>query len=525
MRRKELSPQERREWQEWLIEKRAIINAKPIENETAQEADLRILTLLKDPVKFGHYYFPHLVSAEFGWFHKKSMNHCLDHPDCMIGAEWPREHAKSIIWDVIMPLMLKARKELTGMMIASSNEDKAQGLLGDIQAELMLNERFIRDYGQQHTIGEWKNGYFVTSDGIGFWAFGRGQSPRGTRKAANRPNYGVIDDIDDAVIVRSMERVLASVDWVLGDFYGAMPNKASRLIFAGNRIHKYSILAHLVGDVNPDDPIRPELYHSKIYALENPRTHKKDLSETGVPAWKENYTREVILKKMAKQGSRIALREFFHEHVVVGRIFKDTDLPWVQVLDFGQYDQLISYCDPSYKDTKFSDGKAIVLIGRKGRYYDIIKAFNRQCNTGTMVRGHYNIASLVPDRLLCRHYMETGFIQDLMLEEYYQEGDRRGAYLRIRGDDRKKPDKTARIENLSPLTEQRYLRFNQAEKHDPDMQLLRDQFLGFPDLEHDDGPDAVEGGIWKMTKSLKHGKSDSKAIASGAFKRSNDRRC
>jgi hypothetical protein len=54
MSRKKLTAQERREWQEWLIEKKAIINAKPIENETPEDARSRIATILKDQVKFGH---------------------------------------------------------------------------------------------------------------------------------------------------------------------------------------------------------------------------------------------------------------------------------------------------------------------------------------------------------------------------------------------------------------------------------------------------------------------------------------
>ena len=32
------------------------------------------------------------------------------------------------------------------------------------------------------------------------------------------------------------------------------------------------------------------------------------------------------------------------------------------------------------------------------------------------------------------------------------------------------------------------------------MQELRQQFLGFPDASHDDGPDAVEGAIYKLNK-------------------------
>ena len=68
------------------------------------------------------------------------------------------------------------------------------------------------------------------------------------------------------------------------------------------------------------------------------------------------------------------------------------------------------------------------------------------------------------------------------------------------GDKRNKPDKVERIENLSAFTERGRIRFNKALKHSPDMQELRQQFLGFPDAPHDDGPDAVEGGIYKLNK-------------------------
>jgi hypothetical protein len=37
----------------------------------------------------------------------------------------------------------------------------------------------------------------------------------------------------------------------------------------------------------------------------------------------------------------------------------------------------------------------------------------------------------------------------------------------------------------------------------PDMITLRDQFLAFPN-GHDDGPDAVEGGIYMLNKRNKH---------------------
>ncbi|PKQ69387.1 hypothetical protein BZG01_00165 [Labilibaculum manganireducens] len=490
----------KREYEAWQREKESIMRSTPADRETETQKQKRIKKLLGDFVKFSCYYFGHLMDSDFAYFHKRDTKKIIDNKDIFAMLEYPREHAKSIIYDLMLPLFLKANGELSGMMLSSANNAKASGLLGDIQAELMFNKRYINDFGDQYSLGNWQDGHFVTADGIGFWAFGRGQSPRGTRKSEKRPNYGVFDDIDDAVLVRNESRVDEVLDWLLGDFYGAMPNTGSRLIGLGNRIHKASVVAKIVGDVEPDDPKRKDLYHSKVFALENPKTHKKDLSEKGAPAWKERYTREQIVLKMNRQGWRIGLREFFHEHIVVGKIFREEHLPWIKVQSLSAYDKLVSYNDPSYRNSKTSDFKSIVLIGKIGRYFDIIDVFCRQCSTAEMVRGHYSIADKVPDKLACRHYMEANFIQDMMLDEYFRLGTERGKTLHIRGDKRTKPNKEARIENLTPFTEQGIIRFNIDLKHSPDMQELRNQFLGFPDAEHDDGPDSVEGGIYKLNR-------------------------
>src|SRR5690606_20253394 len=104
--------------------------------------------------------------------------------DIMAALEWPREHAKSVFVDVFIPMYLKATSWLTGMILASETEEKAAVLLGDLQAELMENRRYAADFGEQRTIGNWTEGNFVTTDGIGFWSFGLGQNPAGVRRAA-----------------------------------------------------------------------------------------------------------------------------------------------------------------------------------------------------------------------------------------------------------------------------------------------------------------------------------------------------
>jgi phage terminase large subunit-like protein len=517
--KRELTRKEQKLYDEWLAEKEAIQRLEPAAFETEAQKERRIKKLLKKFSLFCGYYFQEFMDSEFGWFHLKAIKYIEDNPDLLMVCEWPREHAKSVVLGIFVPMYLKARGELTGVVLTSSTQDKANGLLADLQEQLMFNRRYTADFGTQYQAGKWESGHFVTADGIGFWSFGRGQSPRGIREAALRPNYGLADDMDDAEIVKNDKRVDEAVDWLLGDLYGALPTKGSRFVIIGNRVHKRSILAKIVGDVEKGDPKREGVVHIKVYALENPRTHEKDLSENGRPAW-GRYTREQIINKMSRMGYRIGLRELFHEHIVVGRVFREEHLPWAQLPPLSACDKLITYCDPSWKETKKNDFKAILLIGKNGKYFDVYRAFCRQCTTPEMVRGHYDLAADIPQNKVCRHWMEANFMQDIHLQKYDAESEKRGYAIAIRGDKRKKPEKAERIEDLSAYAERGLIRWNIEEKQSPDMQEARNQFLGFPDT-HDDAPDAAEGAIYKLNKS---GSGENKQARSGKYKHNSSRR-
>jgi predicted phage terminase large subunit-like protein len=72
-------------------------------------------------------------------------------------------------------------------------------------------------------------------------------------------------------------------------------------------------------------------------------------------------------------------------------------------------------------------------------------------------------------------------------------------------DKRKKPDKFARIEAISPLWERGYIYYNEAEMNDNDMRTSIDQTLSFEkgSRAHDDAPDADEGAIYKLQKEVR----------------------
>lgn len=516
---KQLTRAEQREWQLWLdLCKRIQDRTAPIQDESEDAKAKRIAGLLTSFEAFCAYYFPHYLSSEFGWFHKAAAKAITADPDIFAILEWPREHAKSVFADVLMPLWLKAKGELTGMMIGSANQDKAKGLLGDVQAELTSNQRYLADFGSQMSIGNWQDGHFVTADGVGFWAFGRGQSPRGTREAEKRPNYGVIDDIDDKAICKNITRVREAVDWVLEDFFGALSIKGARLVVAGNRIHQHSILAHLVGDTDPETPMREGIYHLKVFAIEG-RAHKEASPENGKPAWPERYILEQLIAKMSKMGYRSAQREFFHRHIAEGFIFRPEWIEWIDCPDYDKYENLVAYLDPSWKATTKNDFKALVLCGKRGAKVDVLHAWVRQASVASMVNACYDLYDLVGDH--ARYYIEANMLQELLMDDFDDEGERRGYYLPIRADRTKKDNKEIRIENLSPLFERGHIRFNAAHRKQPDMQTLVQQFLGFGSEAHDDGPDATEGCVYHLQRG---GRTSKVAPRTGQMRQNPNRR-
>lgn len=473
---------------------------KSVPVETKEQKKNRIDYLLAHPVEAIKYYFGHYIDSEFAWFHHELINAAVDNQDLFCVAELPREHAKSVLINVFIPLLLKAKGELTGMILASSTFEKANKLLSGIQAELEHNQLYINDFGLQISGADWRAGNFITKDGIGFWAFGRGQSPRSVRVGKNRPNYGSIDDIDDKPLVKNIVRVLEALEWTLEDFFGAMNITGSRLMVAGNRIHPKSVLAHLVGDVNIGDPKREGIVHIKAYAIENPITREKAGIEDGKPAW-SRYTMKQLIKKFTKMGYASARREFFHEHIESGLNFKHDWMQWGKILPIEKYDSIVTYCDPSFTNTKTSDYKAIVTVGKKGKHYHVLHAWVRQASIHSMVVAFYDIYEMFKN--FSSYWIEANMLQALLLDDFDKEADDRGFAIPIRGDKTKKPDKHTRIENLTPLFERLLYMFNEEYRDNPDMQMLINQLLAFGGGGHDDAPDALEGATTKVNKATK----------------------
>lgn len=479
----------------WKEHCRNIQEMNPIDpHELVRIQTMRKQAALSDFRSFCDSYFKHYVTAPAATFHVEAANKILKDNNIFAILEWPREHAKSVVADIFIPIWLMIHGELSGMVLVGKNKDDAEGLLSDVQAELQYNPLLIHDFGPFYQSGDWAEGKFTTAGGLQFIAIGRGQSPRGIRNREKRPNYCVVDDIDDDEIVLNTDRVEKTVDYLLGALYGALDTKHSRFVMVGNRIHKHSILAHMVGDTEPDQPKRKGIYHSKIFAIQN-----------NIPAWPENYTLDQLQLKFDRMGYYISQREFFHNPVIKGKIFKAEWIHWGRIPALRDMDMIVCYFDPSYKEKTTNDFKAIRVWGGKGIKRYLIKSFVRQTTIPQAVKWMYDLYEQTRDKCSINFYMEEVFLQGMFFDDFEAEGKIRGYYLPIRGDKRSKPDKYVRILATAAYYERAVCIYNEDQRKSPDMQTGLDQVLGFQKGAsiHDDAPDADEGAMFILNKFVR----------------------
>lgn len=462
--------------------------------EGAKDKAARIENLKKRYSDFAEYYFPMYCMAPTAWFHKKIFMFILKNPNMVFLLQWSREFAKSVHANIIFPFFLWANGELDGMIVGCANEDDAEAKLSDLQAEFESNQRIINDYGEQKLYGSWETGNFSLKNGTFFRAFGRKQSPRGVRRKQKRPNYGVLDDIDDKQLVKNDKLSKENYDWVKEEFMAALSIKKWWLVVAENKFHKNTITAQF----EKDKDSKKRIYLSRVNLLNDKRESN----------WPENYTTQECLDKIDSIGEISAQREYFNTPVEEGTVFKQEWIKYSKMLPFEKYDYIISYTDPSYKNTDKSDFKATVLIGKKGIKYHVIKAYVDRAEISMMFTWMYDIHELINDRQVVRHWMEDAFLQDLMWKELDAMGADKGFVLPVGADKRSKPDKFMRIEAMQPLFQRGIIEFNEDEQNDPGMVKLISQFLAFErgSRINDDGPDAIEGAIYILNERSRDGK-------------------
>lgn len=490
------------EWKERCRQVQAITDVSALRRETTVEKQRRIARLQQNYAAFCEYYFPHFLqlrdkttgevirTIHNASFHNEAARKVKTSANLKAVFMWPRGHAKSTHMDIFLPLwlMFQPKRLISFMVVVGKSEDAADRLLGDIQAELEYNQRIIADFGEQKpAAGNWQDGEFKTACGVKFLACGRGQSPRGLRDREARPDYIVIDDLDDDELCRNDKRVHDLTDWVKEALFGSLDVGRGRFIMVGNLISKNSVLFNIANTKG--------VHLSKITAVD----------KNGEPVWKEKWTKEEAMAYRDFVGYRAWEKEMMHNPIVDGTIFRAEWIRYKKLPKLTKYEQLVCYTDPSFKSTTSNDYKASRLWGKIGTELHLIDCYVRQDTVSGMVRWLYDLYERTRDTVSVQFFMEANFMQDVILDEFVTEGNIRGYQLPIMPDKRKKPEKIQRIEAVSPLWERGFVFYNEALKGTPDMEVGIEQTLALErgSRVHDDAPDADEGAIWLLQRNAR----------------------
>lgn len=487
----------------WDIFRDNIRRSTPVDlNESQAEKKKRIAKLEANPEEWFAWYFPSFYTHKPAPFHIEATKRVTQNSEWFEVRSWSREMAKSArtMMEVLYLSLTKRKK--TWLMV-SNTEDNAIRLLAPYKNILEVNNRIIADYGIQKNPGKWSDNEFTSKFGFSFRALGEGQSPRGTRNDADRPDGILIDDFDTDEKCRNKDRVKNATDWLFDAVFPTRSVSVDLLIIAnGNVIHKYCSIT-IMGEM------------ADIW-------EKINLTDkAGNSNWSKN-TKEAIhrmfynTKGKRKMTKRAEQKEYYNNPTAEGDTFKQ--FLYGKCPPLKKCEKVVTYVDPSpsnNKDKK-SSSKAVVIVGLfEGKYY-IYKVWLGKATNSDMVNWigqayNYLERNGIDTKKM---FIENNTLQDPhyqqvikpLVEKYRKET---GTKLPLREDKRKKADKFERLENMSDDNNDGNIIFNEKEKENPMMIEMEDQWLGVSaDSKEMDGPDAVEGAKTMIdTRVVKDGLS------------------
>lgn len=473
-------------------------------NETEREKRKRIEELEADHEAWFKYYFSKYYTAEPTAFHKRSTKRVMENAEWYEVRAWSRELSKSgRTMMEVLKLVLTGKKK--NVIIVSAAEKYAIKLLAPYKSFLEKNNRIINDYGVQEGRSSWSESHLVTRKGASFLAIGKGQSPRGTRNEEVRPDVIIPDDFDTDEDIRNPDTIDKHWDWFERALYSARSISNPLLVIWNGNI------------IAEDCSITRAIKFADAYDIINIR------DKNGRSTWPQKNTEAMIDRALSKISYISAQGEYFNNPITRGKVFEKLHYKkmW-RPLKF--YKFLVAYTDPSYKGGKKNDFKATALIGKYKDEYHVLKVYCAQTTTANMLDWQYEIMKECAGKVPVYFYIEWPSIDDTLKREILKANNRHKIVLPLKADERTKPEKFHRIESLlEPLNRNEKLWFNEKLKDSDHMKNMEDQFLALSPTSraHDDGPDAVEGGVFKVNSKIS---SDASQIQTFAGGRKNNRR-
>ncbi len=466
-------------------------------NETPRQRKKRKEKLEANPEEWNKYYLADFCTSEPTTWQVAASRRIFKNQEWFEVRSWSRELAKSTrTMAEVLFLALTGKK--FNILMVSNSYDNAERLLLPYKMQLELNPRIIADYGVQQRLGKWESGEFTTKKGVSFRALGAGQSPRGTKNDAKRPDVIIIDDIDTDEECENKKRIKKKVKWI---FEALIPTRSVSvgllLLVCGNIIAKYCCVTELAKKADKHEIINLE-------------------DKNGKSTWPQKNSPENIARIKSMTPWSAYQKEYCNNPISEGDTFKE--ITYGPAPKISSCEMVVVYADPSTSNKDKSNGgskqvshKAVVVVGFKAMVFYVYWIRLDQTSNSKFVDWLFDAEKFMVSQNveLRRIYIENNSLQDPFYTQVIkplinEKNKADDVHLPILPDARKKPEKFFRIEGtLEPLNRNGYLVFDEKIKENPHMVRMEEQMLGVcEDAKVLDGPDGLEGAVW-MIKNRK----------------------
>ncbi len=478
---------------EKIIEKLLADNT-PLDESKKNE---RIEKAKNDILYFANTYLPHYADCtQFPDFYhyinnEYSSSNSITIPFCYAA---PRGFAKSVyfLFRVIHSICYKTNNFI---IYVSANDDLAKDFVDFVRLEISDNERIKKDFNISFQIG--KKSSFL-ANGVRVFSRSKGQMVRGFRFRNHRPDLVIIDDIEKDADAESPAIVKKILSVITKGLYPSLKPGGKLFIF-GTIIRKRSVLGTIL--YSDDKPYSS--WNRKIF-------NAIEVDENGDERslWQERFPLENLYRIRDIIGTNSFNSEYQNRPTDdESSMFQESWIKCYNNEDINK-ERLIKtmFIDPSIKNTKKADYKAIITVGfdKASMNYYVLSAWIKKTTINNMLRAVFRLYEKYNHELI--GFESNGFQE--LLKPLFEELEKE---YKINLPLKLIPhyqSKEIRIAKLSPLMERGKIFFkNIYDKSElkkelaqddfiDDTKILIDELLYYPSsIVNDDGPDALAEAI------------------------------
>ncbi|RAP71264.1 hypothetical protein ACZ87_01928 [Candidatus Erwinia dacicola] len=414
----------------------------------------------------------------------------------------PRGEAKTTLGQQLFDLWCVVLELKKFIIIAFDTSAQSAESLEVIKAELLYNAGLALDFPKACGQGRvWRIGCILTASGIKIESAGQGQSLRGRKHGAYRPDLVHLDDLenDENVVTPKqrdkLEKWLNSTVLPLG---GA--GVKLDVIYVGSILHYDSVLARTMKNplwnakrfqailAWPEDMARWDEWEEtlrskgKNAAKAFYNRHEKALLKGSRVSWAARPLLALMLIRV-RVGTRAFDAEYQNDPVSDEHaIFHGCIHEWRELepdlIYFGA-------CDPSLgKHNSRGNDPSALLIGGWHRIKKVLKVIRADIRVRRPKKIITDVIQLQREFGCVAWAFEWVQFQDFLRETLIEESLKAGVPVPARSVI-PSTDKAGRIESLQPFMESEHILIARA------LATLREQLMHFPMADHDDGQDAL----------------------------------